>query len=45
MKLNKTEMTALQLSERGGELWCILAGDRVLIAGKAMTYLRGEIEV
>jgi len=44
-RLNKTEMTALQLSARGGQLWCTLLGDRVLIAGKAMTYLRGEIEV
>ncbi len=44
-KLHKTEFTALQLSERGGELWCSLVGDRVLIAGKAVTYLRGEIEV
>lgn len=44
-RLNKTEMTALQLSARGGELWCTLSGDRVLIAGKAVTYLRGEIEV
>lgn len=44
-KLHKTEMTALQLSERSGQLWCSLAGNRVLIAGKAVTYLRGEIEV
>lgn len=44
-RLNKTEMTALQLSERGGELWCTLIDDRVLIAGKAVTYLRGEIEI
>lgn len=44
-RLNKTEMTALQLSERGGQLWCKLEGERVLIAGKAVTYLRGEIEV
>jgi PhzF family phenazine biosynthesis protein len=44
-RLNKTEMTALQLSVRGGQLWCTLSGDRVLIAGKAVTYLRGEIEV
>jgi PhzF family phenazine biosynthesis protein len=43
--LNKTEMTASQLSARGGQLWCTLSGDRVLIAGKAATYLRGEIEV
>jgi len=44
-RLNKTEMTALQLSSRGGQLWCTLSGDRVLIAGKAVTYLRGEIDV
>ena len=43
-RLKKTEMTALQLSARGGQLWCKLSGDRVLIAGKAVTYLRGEIE-
>ena len=44
-RLHKTELTALQLSERGGQLWCTLAGDRVLIAGEAITYLRGEIDV
>lgn len=44
-RLGKTEMTALQLSERGGQLWCTLSGNRVLIAGKAVTYLRGEIEI
>lgn len=44
-RLNKTELTALQLSKRGGQLWCSLAGERVLIAGKAATYMRGEIEV
>lgn len=44
-RLNKTQMTALQLSERGGELWCSLLGERVLIGGKAVTYLRGEIDV
>jgi PhzF family phenazine biosynthesis protein len=44
-KLGKTELTALQLSERGGQLWCTLAGNRVLIAGKAVTFLRGEIEI
>ncbi len=44
-RLNKNELTALQLSARGGQLWCTLSGDRVFIAGKAVTYLRGEIEV
>lgn len=44
-RLSKNELTALQLSARGGQLWCTLSGDRVLIAGKAVTYLRGEIEL
>lgn len=44
-KLDKTELTALQLSARGGQVWCTLSGDRVFIAGKAVTYLRGEIEI
>ena len=44
-KLGKNELTALQLSERGGQVWCTLVEDRVLIAGKAVTYLRGEIEI
>lgn len=43
--LNKTKLTALQLSERGGQLWCTMAANRVLISGKAVTYLRGKIEV
>jgi predicted PhzF superfamily epimerase YddE/YHI9 len=44
-RLNKTEMTALQLSARGGRLWCTLSDERVFIAGKAVTYLRGEIQI
>lgn len=42
-QLGKNEMTAQQLSKRGGELLLSLQGDRVLIAGKTTTYLRGEI--
>jgi hypothetical protein len=34
-----------QLSARGGELDCTLVGDRVLIAGRTVAYLRGEIEI
>ncbi len=44
-KLCKNEFVAHQLSQRGGELICELQDDRVLIAGKAKTYLRGEIFV
>ncbi len=42
-KLGKSKMTALQLSKRGGELNVELSRDRVLISGKAITYLQGEI--
>ncbi len=44
-KLGKIDLEALQLSARGGQVWCTLSGDRVFIAGKAVTYLRGEIEI
>ena len=44
-RLGKTELTARQLSRRGGELYCRLRGDRVDIAGRAVEYLRGEITV
>jgi PhzF family phenazine biosynthesis protein len=44
-RLGKTKLHARQLSPRGGELWCELAGDRVKIAGRAVLYLRGEISI
>ena len=44
-KLGKTEMVAKQVSARGGFLHCKLAGDRVKIGGKAVTFLTGEITV
>jgi PhzF family phenazine biosynthesis protein len=44
-KLGKNSMHAYQLSARKGEIWCEQRGGRVLISGKAITYLRGEIEV
>jgi PhzF family phenazine biosynthesis protein len=44
-QLNKTSMKAIQLSKRRGYLDCELAGDRVLMSGNAVTYLKGEIEV
>jgi predicted PhzF superfamily epimerase YddE/YHI9 len=36
---------AKQLSPRGGELICEIADDRVLIAGKAVKYLEGKIDI
>lgn len=44
-QLGKNKLSAAQLSKRGGKLQCELAGDRVLIAGKAITYLQGSIEI
>lgn len=42
-RLEKKEMTARQLSARGGTLYCTDHGERVTIGGKASLYLRGEI--
>lgn len=44
-RLGKLELTARQLSRRGGELVCRLAGDRVIMSGAAVEYLRGEIHI
>jgi PhzF family phenazine biosynthesis protein len=41
--LNKTELSAIQLSPRKGYLTCLQQGDRVQISGKAITFLVGEI--
>ncbi|MCL2702072.1 MAG: PhzF family phenazine biosynthesis protein [Defluviitaleaceae bacterium] len=42
-KLGKTEMTAMQLSKRGGTLFVRDKNERVEIAGKARLYLEGVI--
>lgn len=42
-KLGKTEMTAYQASSRGGVVRVRLAGERVKLAGEAVTILRGEL--
>lgn len=44
-QLGKDKLFARQVSKRGGELFCELAGNRVRIGGNAVTYLRGEIHV
>lgn len=44
-RLGKTEMTARQLSLRGGTLTLRDCGERVKIGGEAVLYLRGEIMV
>jgi len=43
-KLNKKKMHALQLSRRGGEIWCEqLNAERVTMAGNCVFYMKGEI--
>jgi PhzF family phenazine biosynthesis protein len=42
-RLNKSELNALQVSERIGTLYCENKGDRVLISGQARTYSIGNI--
>jgi len=44
-KLGKTMFIAWQASLRGGELHVTLRGDRVRLAGHAITVLRGELTV
>ena len=44
-RLNKKNLSALQISERGGSLSCQDKGDRVIISGQATTYLIGSITI
>lgn len=44
-RLNKKVMDARQISPRGGNVRCEWVGDRVLLGGKAVTYLIGEINI
>lgn len=42
-RLDKEELTARQISQRGGAVRCFLKGNRVEMAGQAVTYLIGTI--
>jgi PhzF family phenazine biosynthesis protein len=44
-QLRKNDLYALQVSTRGGELFCRHKGDRVQIAGRAVLYLEGTIKI
>jgi len=44
-ELNKENFYAKQVSSRGGEVYCKVKGDRVVISGKAVKYLEGLIEI
>ena len=42
-RFKKNDLTALQLSERRGELNCKLVNDRVEISGEAVLYMEGKV--
>ena len=44
-RLGRTSFHAVQVSKRRGDLFCELKDGRVLMAGRAVTFLRGEIDV
>jgi predicted PhzF superfamily epimerase YddE/YHI9 len=44
-RLGKTTFHARQVSPRGGDLWLELQGDRVLIAGHAVSVLKGVMTI
>jgi PhzF family phenazine biosynthesis protein len=42
-KLNKKNLHAYQMSQRGGELFCKDCGNRVIISGRAVKFMEGSI--
>ncbi|MDG1829759.1 MAG: PhzF family phenazine biosynthesis protein [Luminiphilus sp.] len=42
-KLGSDSLSAAQVSERGGELSCVLAGDRVKLTGQSVTYAVADV--
>jgi len=42
-RLRKTKLHARQISERGGELWCEVRGERVILRGNAVLTLQGDL--
>jgi PhzF family phenazine biosynthesis protein len=44
-KLGKNIMNAKQLSGRGGDIYCEQKGDRVIMGGQCVFYMKGEFKV
>lgn len=42
-QLGKSALQARQLSRRGGDVGCMVQGDRVQLRGQAVSFLRGEV--
>ena len=45
LRLGTTTLKAKQLSKRGGEVWCELHGNRVMLCGRAVTFLEAEFAI
>ncbi|MES2429779.1 MAG: PhzF family phenazine biosynthesis protein [Bacteroidota bacterium] len=45
-KLGKNKLHALQLSQRGGEIWCEqVSAERVTMSGNCVFYMKGELSI
>ena len=44
-RLGKNRLSARQVSKRGGEIFCEVEGERVRLAGRAVTFMQAEIEI
>lgn len=44
-KLGKKKMNAKQLSQRGGDIYCEQKGDRVIMGGQCVFYMKGDIRL
>ncbi len=44
-RLEKKHLHARQVSDRSGEMWCELAGERVIIKGQAVLTLQGSMSI
>lgn len=44
-QLGKTTLKAFQASKRGGEMECVVKGDRILLKGTAVTFMNAEIDL
>lgn len=44
-RLGRDELTARQVSKRGGDLTCKLSGDRVELTGSAITFMEGVLRI
>ena len=44
-RLGKTELTARQISKRGGDVHCNIEGDRIILTGGCAFYMEGQIHL